>query len=285
MPSVLALLVGLVLAVAATATLVLTDEVQMLRLAVIAALWAFLIAAFVAGQRRSEPMAGPGTEVVPRRTHELELEREVAQRREYELQVEVQLRREVEGGLREELTALRGDVGRLRQDILERWDGELRVERVSVRAESTRVSGFGATFPAVRDVAQRLPAEGRPLFEVQGGEVEGRKPLAPGSAGEPLLAGAAGARPEALDTASTVEFIAVPATPPDPPPAAPPGTSGRLGLRRRHQAEDGPSAVDASVLLQRLDAEASHRPGLAPRRHRRADNDTNDVLARVLGNR
>lgn len=300
----LALLTGLALAAAATAALVLTEDLQMLRLAVIAALWAFLIAAFVAGQRRSggdtAGVAEPQAEVVLRRTYELEREREIADRREFKLRTEVQLRRELEGRMREDMAALRGDLVRLRHDILERWDGELRVERIAVRAESTRVSGFGATFHALQDEARRLGAEGHPLFEV-----EGAPP------------------PEQLDTASTVEFSVVPAAPatsevtpeatpegaaPYPPevpraaaeppiPARPavaafldtdpfaqaqplPGTES--GRRRTRHGEEEPS-VDVSALMRRLEAEEPARREGAPRRRRyRDDDETNDVLARVL---
>lgn len=240
---VLALLVGLALAITATATLVLTEDLQLLRLAVIAALWAFLIAAFVAGQRRWEqtPDMSPGTEL--------------------ELRKEVQLRREIEGALREDVVALRGDLARLRHDILERWDGELRVERVEVTSESTRVSGFGATFQALQDeAARRLGTEGRPQIPVQ----------------------AAPSLREALDNASTVEFSIVPppvgsAYPPDVAPKEP-------ARRRRRDAGDAETSVDAATLLSRLTAEtASSAHGSGPRRRRyRDDDEPNDVLARVL---
>lgn len=304
---VLALPVGLALAVAATAALVLTEDLQLLRLAVIVALWAFLIAAFVAGQRRTGKDAAPeqGAEIAVRRSAELELEREVATRREFELRTEVRLRREVEGGLREDVATLRGDLERLRRDILERWDGELRVERVAVRAESTRVSGFGATFHALQDEARRLHDEGRPMFEVE--------------AEPPRL--------DALDTASTVEFSVVPpaptvedvaagvasaqspARPAAYPPAVPSTATGSTGAQpvraaavdtdpvlprtspegrrrrdRQHAGDEEPS-VDASSLLRRLKAETGSPAAQAapPRRRRyRDDDETNDVLSRIL---
>lgn len=276
----LLLLFGLGLAVAATAALVLTEDLQLLRLAVIAALWAFLIAAFVAGQRRSGDATGtpePGAEVGLRRTFELELEREVAKRHEYELRAEVRLRREVEGTLKEDLAAVRGDLDQLRHDILERWDGELRVERIAVRAESRRVSGFGATFQALQGEAQRHSDEGRPLFEVESAQP----------------------RRDELETASTVEFSVIPPAPTvdDVVAAARAPASGSHAAepltvenssasrrsRARHQAQQTES-VDASALLRRLEPET--RPALEPaarRRRYRDDDETNDVLARVLG--
>jgi len=110
---VVALVLGLALAVAATSALVLTEDPQVLRLAVVAALWSFLVAAFVGGQNRSGEAAPPGAEVSPRHAQQLELE--VASRREFELQTEVRLRREIEGVLREDLGALRGELDRLRR--------------------------------------------------------------------------------------------------------------------------------------------------------------------------
>ncbi len=196
----LALLTGLVLAVAATAALVLTDDLQLLRLAVVGALWAFLIAAFVAGQRRNESadeQTPPGTEVALRRSHELELQREVGKRREFELLTEVRLRREIETSLRADLGALRGDLDRLRHDILQRWDGELRVERIAVRAESTRFTGLGA-LTALHDEARRLQGESSRR------EVEPRHSI-PDAAGAPEAS--------TVDAASTVEFSIVPSGP------------------------------------------------------------------------
>lgn len=58
-----------------------------------------------------------------------------AERREHELQLEVILRREMERVLRDELTELRGEVAGLRTDLLDKMNGQLRLERV----ETTRV--------------------------------------------------------------------------------------------------------------------------------------------------
>lgn len=206
-----ALLVGLALAIVATATLVLTEDQQLLQLAVIAALWAFLIAAFVAGQRHSggEPAgteAAPGTEL------------ELAQRREVELLTEVRLRREIEGSLladisalREDMTRLRNDTSRmrddtarLRQDILERWDGELHVERIAVRAESTRFTGLGSTFAALQDEARRLQDDGRSRRAVAGAPPGQERSLQ-----------------DDVAAASTIEFSLIPPTSPKPPAPGP----------------------------------------------------------------
>jgi hypothetical protein len=58
-----------------------------------------------------------------------------AERREHELQLEVILRREMERVLRGEMAELRGEVAGLRTDLLDKMNGQLRLERV----ETTRV--------------------------------------------------------------------------------------------------------------------------------------------------
>lgn len=301
----LALLVGLALAIAATAALVLTEDRQLLRLAVIAALWAFLLAAFVAGQRRSADIAAPavpGTDLEPSR------------RREIELLTEVRLRREIEGGLRADLRALREDLARMREDaarlrhdILERWDGELRVERIAVHAESTRFSGLGTAVAALQDQARRLEDDGRSRREVSGPEstieFSTRPPTAVDSptawgresmeATGPVYGGASVRRARLEDSDTTV----LPRIRPDPPPSAPgpqaeqppaelpePATTAdeRRRQRSRHEV-DAHGGVEAAALLRRLQPAAA---GAVPRRRRaRADDESNDVLARLIGER
>src|SRR5829696_9142691 len=137
-------------AAASTAAVVVAEDPQVLRLAIVGALWAFVLAAFAAPRRTGPGADEPGTEVELRRTYEIELEREVAARREYELQLEVYLRRELERGLAEELAALREDVSRMRGEMIDRLDGELRMERI----ETTRL--IGGSLRALQDEARRL---------------------------------------------------------------------------------------------------------------------------------
>src|SRR5688500_15631690 len=97
---------GGLLAVVATVLVFLTDDPDLLRVAVVAAAWAFVLATFVAGRRRSEQAEASGREAALRRTYEQELGREIAARREYELELEKDLRRETEEAMRAELDAL-----------------------------------------------------------------------------------------------------------------------------------------------------------------------------------
>jgi len=153
------LVLGFALAIAATLAVFLTENALYLRLAVIAVAWAFVIAAFSAGRRKTDQAVAAGREAELRQAYALELEREVAARREYELKLENQLRREAQeamraeldglradlaslAGLREsllELGELRSDMGRLRRELTEQLDGEMLVERIVMRTQSIRM--------------------------------------------------------------------------------------------------------------------------------------------------
>ncbi len=137
---------GGLLAVVATLLVFLTDDPDLLRVAVVAAAWAFVLATFVAGRRRSEQTDAAGREAALRRTYEQELEREVAARREYELELENDLRRETEDVMRAELDALRQElsgVTELRREVAR--VAELRedvAELSALRDEVARVAAL-----------------------------------------------------------------------------------------------------------------------------------------------
>jgi hypothetical protein len=136
---------GGLLAVVATVLVFLTDDPDLLRVAVVAAAWAFVLATVVAGRRRSEQADAAGREAALRRTYEHELEREVAARREYELELENELRRETEGTLRAELDALREELSGVT---------ELRREVARVAELREDVAGLSA----LRDEVARVAA-------------------------------------------------------------------------------------------------------------------------------
>ena len=132
--------VALVLAALSAATLALgTDDVRWLRLGIVAALWAGLVGTIVVN-RRHRP-AGEADD--PRTVYQLELEREVAARREHELTVERDVRTRVEKETRSDLDALRAELRSLRESLEALFGGEVLVERVALRAESTRVRSVG----------------------------------------------------------------------------------------------------------------------------------------------
>jgi hypothetical protein len=131
---------GFVLAVAATLVVFLTDNPQYLRIAVVAAAWAFVLAAFAAGRRTGDRAEAAVRESELRRSYELELEREVSARREYELELENELRRETEDSVRQELDALRGDIAALH----------------GLREEVARVSALGGDLAALADLRDQV---------------------------------------------------------------------------------------------------------------------------------
>ncbi|HVV24326.1 MAG TPA: DUF6779 domain-containing protein, partial [Pseudonocardiaceae bacterium] len=129
----------LLLAVAATAVLVLSDSAKMLRLGVLAALWAALLGVFLASKFR-KLVAEKENEVADLQSvYELELEREVAARREYELEIEAEARKRVEEANREDLAELRAELRTLRESLERLTGGEVLVERFALQARSTRM--------------------------------------------------------------------------------------------------------------------------------------------------
>jgi len=109
---------GVLLASASLAALVLADNAKQLRLAVVGALWAFLLVS-ITGRFRSKAEETPGdSDQELRRFYQMELQQEVAARREYELRLEVQMRRELEETRTQELEQLRAEVHRLRAELM-----------------------------------------------------------------------------------------------------------------------------------------------------------------------
>lgn len=130
---------GSALAVLATAALVLADDLRWLRLGIIAALWAALLAAFLASKYRRQVESTQDSVVEAQAVYELELEREIAARREYELRAEAEIRRTVEAESRDQLAALRAEVNALRESLQQLFGGEVLYERVALTAQSTRM--------------------------------------------------------------------------------------------------------------------------------------------------
>ncbi|WP_106177591.1 DUF6779 domain-containing protein [Prauserella shujinwangii] len=133
------LVVGFVLAVAATLALVLTEDLRYLRLGIVAALWAALIGAFVAARYRKQVAATQESVAQAQEIYELELEREIAARREFELELEAEAKQRAEENSRDELEALRAEVTALRESLQALFGGEVLYERVALTAQSTRM--------------------------------------------------------------------------------------------------------------------------------------------------
>lgn len=130
---------ALLLAVGATAMLILADDVKWLRLGIVASLWSALVGAFVAAKYRKQVADREDEAADLQAVYELELEREVAARREFELEVETESRRKSEQQSKDELDSLRKEVLALRESLQTLFGGEVLFERVALHAESTRM--------------------------------------------------------------------------------------------------------------------------------------------------
>ena len=111
----------LVLAILASSTLVFTNRVELLRLAVILSLWAAVLAAFVSVAYRRQSQLDEARARDMKFVYDLQLDREISARREYELSVEAHLRRQLGHELgaqaAEEMSALRSELISLRANL------------------------------------------------------------------------------------------------------------------------------------------------------------------------
>ncbi|WP_108920555.1 DUF6779 domain-containing protein [Mycobacterium montefiorense] len=119
----------LVLAMGASSALVFTNRVELLKLAVILALWAAVAGAFVSVLYRRQSDADQSRVRDLKLVYDLQLDREISARREYELTVESQLRRELASEIRaaadDDLAALRAEVSALRTSLEILFDTDL----------------------------------------------------------------------------------------------------------------------------------------------------------------
>ena len=119
----------LVLAMGASSALVFTNRVELLKLAVILALWAAVAGAFVSVLYRRQSDADQSRVRDLKLVYDLQLDREISARREYELTVESQLRRELASELRaqaaDDLAALRAELTALRTSLEILFDTDL----------------------------------------------------------------------------------------------------------------------------------------------------------------
>jgi hypothetical protein len=135
----------LVLAIGASSALVFTNRVELLKLAVILALWAAVVAAFVSVIYRRQSDVDQARARDLKLVYDLQLDREISARREYELTVESQLRRELASELRahaaDEVSALRAELAALRTNLEILFDAELS-DRPALETERKTVRGY-----------------------------------------------------------------------------------------------------------------------------------------------
>lgn len=233
----------LVLAIVASSALVFTNRVELLKLAVIVALWAAVVAAFVSSIYRRQSDVDQAKARDLKLVYDLQLDREISARREYELSVESALRRELTAELRaqtsDEVASLRAELAALRANLEIIFDTDLQ-HRPAIETERTSVHTFpdwstvgesgdgdrsGGISPG-RVVASRIDTEDRedtdpnteesPIIDVP---VEPE----PQERGWEFPADAGGAHRRASEAAFAQRgWQPEPATPPPPPPTPAP---------------------------------------------------------------
>lgn len=162
-PGWLLLTVLLVLAIAASSALVFTNRVELLKLAVILALWAAVVAAFVSVIYRRQSDADQAKVRDLKMVYDLQLDREISARREYELSVESHLRREIAAELRaqsaDEVAALRAELAALRTNLEILFDTDL-AHRAAIETERASSEWVRGSQPvrADRVVSSRITA-------------------------------------------------------------------------------------------------------------------------------
>jgi hypothetical protein len=159
----------IVLAVLSTLLLVLADSATWLRMGVLAALWAALLAGLLAVRFRKQVGDRENEVADLQSVYELELEREVAARREYELEVEAEARKRIEETSKADLAELRSELRGLRESLERLTGGEVLVERFALRAQSTRMRALAEGKPRVvpSDSRRGMPAVAQPTRRLE----------------------------------------------------------------------------------------------------------------------
>ena len=224
------MLLALVLGGIAVYLVVVGHTQKQVQIGLLVGLWGVLLGAFsLFGARRSEP---DEADVLLAQS-----EREPVPRGGNDQQVAVMVRREMERVLREEISQLRTEVSGLRNDLVEKVNGQLRLERI----ETTRVISSDIEelqhevrrlAVASRSAQQAINAPGFAPATVVETEVRTSAPLPyvlAGSAAAPGLAGYNGGPMAPAVASAAAPFAGPPPAPPVPfagPPSTPPAARG-----------------------------------------------------------
>ena len=239
----------LVLAIVSSSALVFTNEVELLKLAVIIALWAAVAGAFISFIYRRQADLDQAKSRDLKLVYDLQLDREISARREYELSVETHLRRELASELRaqasDEVASLRAELAALRTNLEIIFDTDLQ-QRPAIETERTTVHQFGdwGGVPqrvATQDRGDRGLGPGRVISSRIDGEAPEEldpnteespiidvpvEPHPPEDEWAPLIPGGAHRRPSEPEPANAGW------RPPPPPEPSPQEAAGREGRRR-----------------------------------------------------
>ncbi|MFB1294531.1 DUF6779 domain-containing protein [Mycobacterium sp. pW049] len=233
-PGWILMTVLLVLAIVASSALVFTNRVELLKLAVIVALWAAVVAAFVSVIYRRQSDSDQAKVRDLKLVYDLQLEREISARREYELSVESHLRRELASEIRaqsaDEVAALRAELAALRANLEYLFDADLshrpaiETERTAGRVSSSRIDTENDD-KAIADIEDHAPeTDESPIIDVpaEPHPPEGEWAPPPNDAGGAHRRSGeqTGGRRRRAD--DTVQPQWAPPPPQGPPPSAPP---------------------------------------------------------------